>query len=303
MSNDFLYSMIKDVVGVILSPNARHIVVRDFALSILLFNKRREFKRSLKSNINPNDEVLFETHTHLYNEFHNNYGKDKIDKFLEDIIEKDIGIIALTDHGSDKLFYELSKLNNMSKNYEILAGERSILVESLNDSNQKLLILKGQEYSDGSHVGLIGYKGQIKRGLSYKNAIKEAHRKDGFAVAFHPLFFRGILSDRWVKKRRSPVDLSKLTELVEELVEEPFDFYELNGRLPYFLKIENVLLYSVLKDKVNLSAGSDAHSIKELGKMGVLIKIDDFKKILSSKEPVNKLYRTLKDENYKLLIG
>lgn len=302
MSNDFVYDVIKDIVGIINSPNARQIVVRDFILSILLFNKAREFKRTLRSDRNMNEGVLFETHTHLYNEFHENYGKNNIDNFLEDIVKKNVGIIAFTDHESDKLFEEISKLKRKSRNYEVLAGERSILVESLNDSDKKLLILKGQEYSDGSHVGLIGYEGQIKRGLSYKNAIKEAHKKNGFAVAFHPLFFRGVLSDRWVKERRSPVDLPKLTDLIKKLVNEPFDFYELNGRLPYFLGVENVLLYSVLKDKVHLSAGSDAHSIKELGKRGILIKMDNFKKILSSKEPVDELYRTLMNNQYKLLV-
>ncbi len=302
MSNDFLYSRLKGVVGVVIHPNARQIIIRDIILSMLLFNKKRKFKRSLKSNMDLNDEVLFETHTHLYNEFHNNYGRDKIDKFLEDIIEKDIGIIALTDHGSDKLFYELSKLNEISKNYKILTGERSMLVESLNGSNQKLLILKGQEYSDGSHVGLIGYKGEIEQGLSYKEAVEEAHKRGGFAVAVHPLFFRGVLSERWVKERKNLVDVPKLTKLVEELVNEPFDFYELNGRLPYFLGVENVFLYSVLKDKVNLLAGSDAHSIKDLGKTGILIKKEDFGKIIYSRDPIAEVYSLLKAGNYNLLV-
>ncbi len=302
MSNDFLYSRLKDVVGVVISPNARQIVIRDFILSIFLFNETRNFRRELKAEINPAEEILFETHTHLYKEFHEEYRRN-LDNFLEDIIKRNIGIIAFTDHENDKLFREISKLKRLSHNYKIVSNERSLLVESLSNSSEKLLILKGQEYSDGSHAGLIGYRGSIKQGLSYKKAIEEVHNKGGFAVAVHPLFFRGVLSERWVKERKSPVDVPKLTELVEELTKEPFDFYELNGRLPYFLGVENMFLYSVLKGKVNLLAGSDAHSIKDLGKTGVLINKKDFDIIIYSKDPVAETYTLLKEGNYKILLN
>ena len=246
------------------------------------FNKETAPKGfAIRSGSVAEDEVLFETHVHFND-------KNNLSNLVENLFNKEIGIIALTNHDSNEIFSCLR--NNLTGDYNFIKSDDNYFV--IRKENKNLLFLRAQEKTTNiGDLGLIGYTGNPPKKLrDYKKIIDWTHEHGGVVVANHPLFTSGpVYGVMHERDSRSLFDvLDKDENAFAYLKNKGVDLFELNAKTVRFpLTSEIFETYAIaLRNNLRLTVGSDIHETpSKLGFNGILIKKRTFNEILASENP------------------
>ena len=143
-------------------------------------------------------------------------------------IEKGIKVIAVTDHDN------------------INGSLKALEVSNLRKYRGKIIVIPGVEVSskDG-HILAYGIYEDIPKGLSAKETIRRIKNIGGFAVAAHPFNVKFSLSEKCIK--------DNLNDLFGLEIANSHSFK--NKFTENFVKRNNL----------KYTAGSDAHTLKEIG--------------------------------------
>jgi hypothetical protein len=158
-------------------------------------------------------------------------------------IKKGLNGLAITDHNNVKGSLVSEKIAKKYKNFKIITGSEI-------------------KTKSGEVTGL-GIKENIPMLLNLDETIEKIHDLGGIAVAPHPFgkyFFRKCVGENAVKADAIEVFNSTLTKIANKKA-----------------------LILAKKVKKHITAGSDAHSIKEVGNAGIICSNNPIEDIIKNK--------------------
>ena len=181
---------------------------------------------------------------------HTNYSYDSsltLEQIIEKVKSKKLDIVAVTDHNEIKGALELQKIAPFK-------------------------IIVGQEIdTDSGHI--LGYflKEKIKSGQTPEKTIEEIHKQGGLVAVPHP----------FDKLRHGQIKKQALLRILDKI-----DFIEVYNARTLWPGTQRKTEKFVKKNNLIKIAGSDAHSIWELGHS--MVEIKDFSDALDFKEKIKK---------------
>ena len=224
-----------------------------------LFNHNRRVLAS--------DEVLFETHSHI-----RTCNKSNLESVINILFERNVGIWALTNHNSDECFQNLynggiriHNKNNREVSIEKDNDMRSLILNSeYLGVNRTIVMLRGQEKStESGELGIIGYKNSMPGDkMTLKDTLEWAKNDGAIVIANHPFSINGIAYNT--------------VHTLYMALESGVNFVELNAKSvgPLIINIAKLERMSSERNFA-LVVGSDAHTPKQYGINGVVIKKSD----------------------------
>ena len=192
------------------------------------------------------DFLIIDCHCHTIYSKHWLWGFDSLntpEEMIKAAIKKDLNGLAITDHNNVKGSLVAKKIAKRYKDFELITGAE---IKTLS----------------GEIIGL-GIKENVPMLLSIDETIEKIHDLGGIAIAPHPFgkfFFRKCVENNAVKADAIEVYNSTLTKLA-------------NTRALILSK----------KFKKSITAGSDAHSIKEVGNAGIIFNNNPLEDIIKNK--------------------
>ena len=190
--------------------------------------------------------MKIDCHCHTIYSNHWFWGFDAIDtplRMIKAAIKKDLDGLAITDHNTIKGGLVAKKVARKFKNFIIIVGSEI-------------------RTKEGEIIGLNIEK-NIPMGLSIEETIEKIHDAGGIAVAPHPFgsyFFRQCAGENAAKADAIEVYNSTLAK-----------------------KQNNRALKLAKKFKKPFTAGSDAHSAREVGNAGIIFNGDPINAILKKR--------------------
>jgi len=191
-------------------------------------------------------KMKFDLHSHTIYSKHFFWGFDALNtpkEMVKAAIKKGLNGLAITDHNTVKGSLVAKKIAKRYKNFIVITG-CEIKTKS------------------GEIIGL-GIKENIPILLSLEETIEKIHDLGGIAVAPHPFgkyFFRKCVEDNAVKADAIEIFNSTVTKSANEKA-----------------------LILAKKFKKSVTAGSDAHSVKEVGNAGIICESNPLEDIIKNK--------------------
>jgi len=190
--------------------------------------------------------MKFDLHCHTIYSKHFFWGFDSLstpEEMVKAAIKKGLNGLAITDHNNVKGSLEAKKIAKKYKGFIIITGSEI-------------------KTKAGEIIGL-GIKENVPMLLSLEDTVDKIHDLGGIAIAPHPFgkyFFRRCVEDKAVKADAIEVFNSTLTK-----------------------SANNKALSLAKKFKKSMTAGSDAHSSREIGNAGIICDSDPLEGIIKNK--------------------
>jgi hypothetical protein len=190
--------------------------------------------------------MIIDCHCHTIYSKHWFWGFDSLntpEEMIKAAIKKGLNGLAITDHNNVKGSLVAEKIAKKYKNFKIITGSEI-------------------KTKSGEITGL-GIKENIPMLLSLDETIEKIHDLGGIAVAPHPFgkyFFRKCVGENAVKADAIEVFNSTLTKIANKKA-----------------------LILAKKIKKHITAGSDAHSINEIGNAGIICNSNPIEDIIKNK--------------------
>lgn len=202
------------------------------------------------------DSLIADLHVHSL------YSPDSIsplEEIIDNAINNEVDVIAITDHFVDKAFVLLSEDGRelLGPEYNIEKGDTFLVIKR---HGRKLVLVKGKEVSTegGYHILALAYLGQIFNFQSVKDTLEQIRENKGIAIIAHPCntLSHGIGAS-FLRKLAEQENTQNLIDAVE--------VFNANSFFPMFW---NNLQAQRLAKKLGLAevAGSDAHQVRHLGR-------------------------------------
>jgi len=200
--------------------------------------------------------MRIDCHAHTIYSKHWFWGFDSLntpEEMIKAAIKKGLDGLAITDHNTVKGSLIAKKIAKKYKDFVIITGSEIKTIDG--------------------EVTALGIKEDVPLGLSIEQTIEKIHDLGGIATVPHPFgkyFFRKCAGEKAVKADAIEVFNSTLTDVANKKA-----------------------LILAEKFKKSKTAGSDAHSIREVGNGGIICDSDPIEAILKGKVKIFGRYTPL----------